>query len=112
MGCWFWSSTLELLDEGGGDNPVSTRFEVTLEVEVDDVEADADADVVVEFELLLCQFDDWPRKLSPWYWKKMEKIINISCKSKYKLNATVIIIMPQFNSTHFSSVLDQFLITF
>ena len=47
-----------MLDEGGGDNPVSTRFEVTLEVEVDDVEADADADVVVEFELLLCQFDD------------------------------------------------------
>jgi hypothetical protein len=37
------------LDEGGGDNPVSTRFEVTLEVEVD-VEA------TVEFEL--CQFDD------------------------------------------------------
>lgn len=35
---------------------MSTRFEVTLEVEVDDVEADAD--VVVEFELLLCQFDD------------------------------------------------------
>ena len=48
-----------MLDEGGGDNPVSTRFEVTLEVEVNNVEA-ADADVVVEFEfeLLLCQFDD------------------------------------------------------
>lgn len=52
---------MELLDEGGGDSPVSTKVDDDLEVR----EA---------VEVVLCQGPEldvaWPKKLSPWYWKK------------------------------------------
>ena len=61
---------MELLDDGGGDNPVSTKLEEVTEDDVvtDEVEA---VQVVAGIELLLSQEppggaeEDCPRKLSP-----------------------------------------------
>ena len=67
---------MELLDDGGGDNPVSTKVEdVVTEAAVVTEPEPVEAAVVSELpELLLSQEpggtdEDWPRKLSPWYCK-------------------------------------------
>ena len=66
--CWF-SSTLELFEDGGGDNPVSINATPEFIELVGVVLANSeDVNDVVVLELSQGPAEvDWPRKLSPWY---------------------------------------------